>query len=155
MMTKLLAAQKASHSGASTVIAGGKLDYVLEDIYKGKQIGTLLSARENRINAKKQWLAGQRNVSGTVVVDDGAAKVLQQAGSSLLPVGVIEVQGIFKRGELIVCKDKQGKEIARGLSNYSSEETRQIMGLASSKIESVLNYGGDEELIHRDNMVLA
>jgi len=155
MQTKLIAAQNASQSGASTVIASGRQDYVLDDIYKGKEVGTLLSARENPINAKKQWLAGQRNVSGTVVVDDGAASVLQQAGSSLLPVGVIDVKGVFKRGELIVCEDKQGNEIARGLTNYSSEEARQIMGLASSEIESVLNYGGDEELIHRDNMVLA
>lgn len=155
MQTKLVAAQNAGYSGASTVIANGRQEYVLDQIYKGKEVGTLLSAKKNRIAAKKQWLAGQRNVSGSVVVDDGAANVLRQAGSSLLPVGVTEVKGVFKRGELIVCENSQGEEIARGLSNYSSDEARKIIGLPSNKIESVLDYGGDQELIHRDNLVLA
>ncbi len=87
-------------------------------------------------------------------LDDGAVKVLRDSGRSLLPVGVRGVHGQFARGDMVSCRDGEGREIARGLVNYNADETRRIMGSASSAIESILGYGGDEELIHRDNLVL-
>jgi len=153
MITKLTAAQKASSSGASTIIANGREQDVLLRCLQGELLGTLLLASD-RLASKKQWLAGQMKVAASVTLDDGAARVLQQSGSSLLPVGVSSVNGEFARGELISCIDPNGKEIARGLSNYSSVELTKIAGCSSDQIAGLLGYGGDDELIHRDNLVL-
>lgn len=153
MITKLSAAQIASRSGASTIIANGREDAVLRRLYQQENIGTLLSATE-RLSSKKQWLAGQMHISGKVVIDAGAEKVLRQSGRSLLPVGVVSHEGDFKRGELISCENQDGKEIARGLSNYSAAELAKLEGQASEKIPGLLAYGGEDELIHRDNLVL-
>lgn len=153
MVTKLSAAQIASRSGASTVIASGREPQVLERLYQGETLGTLLLASD-RVTSKKQWMAGQMRIAGKVVVDAGAAEVLLQSGRSLLPVGVTQVDGDFKRGELISCVNDAGIEIARGLSNYSVSEAELIKGQASEKIAELLNYNGDHELIHRDNLVL-
>ena len=153
MITKLIAAQTASLSGASTVIASGKELNVLQKIYQGENLGTLLVA-SNRVASKKQWIAGQMKVVGSVVVDDGAEKVLKQSGKSLLAVGVSAVLGDFKRGELISCINAKGEEIARGLSNYNAEEADKVKGKSSGEIFDLLGYGGESELIHRDNLVL-
>ena len=153
MITKLIAAQTASLSGASTVIASGKEEDILQKIYQGEDLGTLLVAN-NRVASKKQWIAGQMKVVGSVVVDDGAEKVLKQSGKSLLAVGVSAVLGDFKRGELISCINTQGEEIARGLSNYNAEEADKVKGKSSAEIFDLLGYGGESELIHRDNLVL-
>ena len=153
MITKLTAAQKASSSGASTLIANGRQQNILLRLQQGEELGTLLSASD-RLASKKQWLAGQMRVAASVTLDDGAANVLQKAGKSLLPVGVSSINGDFVRGELISCIDAQGKEIARGLSNYSSDELTKIAGCSSDQIAGLLGYRGDDELIHRDNLVL-
>jgi len=153
MLTKLSAAQIASRSGASTIIASGREPQVLERLYQGEVLGTLLTASE-RMASKKQWMAGQMKIAGRVVIDDGAARVLQQAGKSLLPVGVVSVEGDFKRGELVSCVNQNGDEIARGLSSYSAEDAQLIMGKASEKIRELLPFAPDDELIHRDNLVL-
>ena len=153
MVTKLTAAQTASLSGASTVIASGRQENILPLLYKGEQLGTLLVAK-NRLASKKQWMAGQMKVSGSVVVDDGAASVIKELGRSLLMVGVTDVSGVFERGELIQCFDSEGKVIARGLSNYSSQEIEKVKGKPSGEIYQLLGYGGDNELIHRDNLVV-
>jgi len=153
MVTKLTAAQKASQSGASTVIANGREPQILERLFNGEQLGTLLVASD-RLASRKQWVAGQMKVSGKVMVDQGAAAVLQRAGKSLLPVGVVMVEGDFKRGELISCVDPEGREIARGLSNYHAEEAIKIIGKPSEMITDILGYGGEDELVHRDNLVL-
>ena len=153
MVTKLSAAQIASRSGASTVIANGRDHQVLERLHAGENLGTLLLAQD-RVTSKKQWMAGQMRIAGKVMVDEGAAKVLLQCGRSLLPVGVTQVEGDFKRGELISCVNDAGVEIARGLSNYSAQEADVIKGQASEKIAELLNYSGDHELVHRDNLVL-
>ena len=153
MITKLIAAQTASLSGASTVIASGKEEDILQKIYQGEDLGTLLVA-SNRVASKKQWIAGQMKVVGSVVVDDGAEKVLKQSGKSLLAVGVSAVLGDFKRGELISCINSKGEEIARGLSNYNAEEADKVKGKSSAEIFDLLGYGGESELIHRDNLVL-
>ena len=153
MVTKLSAAQIASRSGASTIIANGRETRVLERIYSGELLGTLLTARD-RVTSRKQWMAGQMKVVGKVVIDDGAVNVLRQSGKSLLPVGVEEIEGDFKRGELISCVNRAGDEIARGLSSYSAEDARLIMGKASAVIRELLPFAPDDELIHRDNLVL-
>lgn len=154
MRTKLLAAAKAARSGAATVIAWGREPEVLPRILAGERIGTHLVPAEGRMAARKRWLADQMQVRGRLRLDAGAAKVLRDAGRSLLPVGVQAVEGVFRRGELVACLDPEGREIARGLANYGSEEAARIIGKASSQIESVLGYVDEPELIHRDNMVL-
>ena len=123
-------------------------------ISAGNNVGTWLRTGKQPQNARKQWLASMVQVQGTVDLDEGAAKVLRESGRSLLPVGVTGVHGDFARGDMISCRDAQGTEIARGLANYSASDTRRIMGSASSDIESILGYQGEEELIHRDNLVL-
>ena len=103
--------------------------------------------------ARKQWLADHLQLSGKVVLDAGAALAVREKGTSLLPIGVIAVEGSFLRGDAVVCVDEQGAEVARGLVNYSSEEARLIMRKATRDIEGVLGYLIEPELIHRDNMV--
>jgi glutamate 5-kinase len=127
---------------------------VLIRISKGEKIGTLLSTDLGRITARKQWLAGQPKLAGVLALDEGAIQVLQKGGKSLLAVGVTGVQGQFNRGEIVSCVNTNGKEIARGLINYSADETRKIMKHPSTKIESLLGYINEDELIHRDNLIL-
>ncbi len=154
MLTKLQAARLAARSGCHTVIAGGRNPDILLRIVAGEPDGTLLLADQAPLAARKQWLAGQLQVKGTLVLDDGAINVLRQQGRSLLAVGVTGTEGVFTRGELVSCLDSQGVEVSRGLVNYSSEETKLILGKATDEIVGILGYREDEELIHRDNMVI-
>jgi len=154
MITKLRAAKLAARSGANTVIASGREPEVLGRLRSGDQIGTLLVAASEPLAARKQWLAGQLQLRGTLTLDDGAVRVLQQQGRSLLPVGVKAVSGHFHRGDLVSCVAGDGREIARGLVNFNAEEAARIIGLPSTRIVEVLGYCDDEELIHRDNLVL-
>jgi len=154
MLTKVLAAKRAARSGAHTVIASGREDDILLRIARGERIGTLLQAQTLPIAAKKQWLADHLSVAGRLTLDDGAVKALASGGRSLLPIGVSGVSGEFERGAVVACQDAQGREIARGLANYSAEETRRIMRKPSSEIEAILGYVDEPELIHRDNLVL-
>ena len=105
--------------------------------------------------ARKQWLAGHLKAKGELVIDAGAVKVLREYGRSLLPVGVTAVSGQFDRGEMVVCVDDSGREIARGLVNYDSREAAQILRQSSRQIETILGYVGDAEMIHRDNLVVS
>lgn len=154
MTTKVRAARLAARSGAHTVIAGGVLPDVLTRIAAGEEIGSLLMADCAPQAARKQWLAGRSQVSGSIRLDDGAVRVVTQAGKSLLPVGVSEVLGSFSRGDFISCINLAGDEVARGLVNYAAEDARKIIGCGSDRFEELLGYQGDEELIHRDNLVL-
>jgi glutamate 5-kinase len=154
MFTKLRAARLAGRSGAATAIASGKEIEVLKRLAQGETLGTLLLPRQEPEAARKRWLAGQLQVKGQLTLDTGAVKVLRHSGRSLLAVGVTQVTGKFKRGELVVCVDQQGKEIARGLVNYTAAEADKIKGHPSSAIESLLGYLDEEELVHRDNLVL-
>lgn len=155
MVTKLQAARLASSSGCNTIIAGGRNNDVLIDIASGKSIGTLLKAHQKPIAARKQWLAGQLQVKGKLVLDDGAIEVLVRHGRSLLPVGITSVDGTFGRGDLVSCVDLRGIEVARGLVNYSVEEARKLCGESTSSISKILGYKDDDEMIHRDNLVLS
>ena len=154
MLTKILAAKRAAHSGANTVIASGREADVLTRLASGEMIGTQLIARTARMAARKQWMADHLQVRGHVVIDDGAVRKLTADGKSLLPIGVIDVKGAFARGEVIACVDAQGQEVARGITNYSSSEARLIHRRPSGEIETVLGYMLEPELIHRDNLVL-
>lgn len=154
MFTKLRAARLAGRSGAATVIAGGREEDVLARLAAGEHVGTLLLPGQEPDAARKRWLAGHLQVRGRLQLDDGAVKVLRQSGCSLLAVGVSAVEGLFHRGELVACVDVQGREIARGLVNYSADEARRILGRPSSEIKSILGYVDEDELIHRDNLVL-
>ena len=154
MVTKLQAARLAARSGCNTVIAGGRNEEVLLRVGRGDVVGTLLSASQKPIAARKQWLAGQLQVKGQLILDAGAVAVLSKEGRSLLPVGVKGVSGEFSRGDLVSCVNETGAEIARGLVNYSAVETLKIKGKGTELILEVLGYREDDELIHRDNMVV-
>jgi glutamate 5-kinase len=154
MITKVLAAKRAARSGAHTVIASGREPDVLLRLAQGEGIGTLLAAQTPPIAARKQWLADHLNVAGRLRLDAGAVTALARDGKSLLPIGVTAVSGEFARGEVVACEDPQGREIARGLVNYSSAESRLILRRPSSEIEAALGYVDEPELIHRDNLVL-
>jgi glutamate 5-kinase len=154
MLTKVLAARRAARSGAHTVIASGHERDVLVRLARGEKIGTLLLAQTPTLAARKQWLADQLQVTGGVVLDNGAVKALTVDGKSLLPIGVQEVNGEFERGAVVRCLATDGHEVARGLINYSSAETRRILRTPSAEIEAKLGYVDEPELIHRDNLVL-
>lgn len=155
MTSKVRAARIAARSGANTIIVGGKLSNVITRVAEGDVLGTLLFADQQPLAARKRWLAGNLQAKGVVVLDDGAVSVLRKKGKSLLPVGVTSVDGFFTRGEMVVCRDDKGQEIARGLVNYSSDDTRKIIGKSSKDIEKHLGYKDFDELIHRDNLVLS
>lgn len=154
MLTKLKAASIAAKSGADTVIASGLQTDILLRILAGEEVGTLLTAGQLPLNARKQWLASHNHVHGQLGLDHGAVKVLVEQGKSLLAVGVTKVAGEFRRGEIVNCLGPEGEVIARGLVNYNSEEVRKILGQPSSRIEALLGYIDEPELIHRDNLVL-
>ncbi len=154
MVTKVRAARLAARSGTPTLIAPGRAEAVLERIARGEEVGTLLTPVQGSQAARKQWLAGQLQSAGRLTLDAGAVRVLRERGSSLLAVGVRGVTGSFARGDVVACVDEEGREVARGLVNYDAQETRRIMGQPSSRIEAILGYLDDEELIHRDNLVL-
>lgn len=154
MLTKVLAAARAARSGAHTVIASGHEPDVLPRLAAGEAIGTRLVADRPTLAARKQWLADQLQVRGTLTIDAGAVRALTALGKSLLPVGVIAVSGEFGRGEAVACVDESQREIARGLVNYSSADTRRILRTPSAEIEAKLGYVDEPELIHRDNLVI-
>ena len=154
MRTKVTAARLAARSTTSTVIASGRRANVLIDLASGESIGTFLAAPPAKQAARKQWLGSRLRVRGKLFLDAGACRVLREQGRSLLPVGVLRVEGEFARGELVSCVDPEGHEIARGLSNYSAQEVAAIKGQASARLEAVLGYSHEPELIHRDNLVL-
>ncbi|MCS6765832.1 MAG: glutamate 5-kinase [Candidatus Protistobacter heckmanni] len=154
MLTKILAAKRAAMSRAHTVIASGREPQVLLRLAQGEDIGTRLIAQTQVLSARKQWMADHLQLRGHVVVDAGAAAKVAGEGKSLLPIGVVEVQGRFGRGEIIACVDADGRELARGITNYSSSDTRLIARKPSSEIAAILGYANGPELIHRDNLVV-
>ena len=155
MITKILAAKRAAGSGASTVIAWGREPDALLRLTQGQAIGTLLIAPTHKQQARKQWMADHLQLRGALTIDAGAVDKVLREGKSLLPIGVIAVEGDFSRGEVIAIRDAQGHEIARGLANYASAETRLLCRKASGEIEKLLGYIAEPEMVHRDNLVLS
>ncbi|WP_110710539.1 glutamate 5-kinase [Salinicola sp. CR57] len=154
MATKLRAARLAARSGAVTAIASGRQAVVLNRLLEGESLGTLLYPDHAPLAARKRWLAGQLQVRGTLTLDAGAVKVLRGQGSSLLPVGVKQVEGTFRRGDMVVCVDERGARVAKGLVNYSSADAARLVGQPSQRIAEILGYMEAPELIHRDNLVV-
>jgi glutamate 5-kinase len=154
MLSKVLAAKRAARSGASTVIASGREPEVLVRLAAGEAIGTLLAASVPKRAARKQWIADHLQTRGRLVIDAGAVEALVRQGKSLLPIGVAEVHGTFARGDVVACVDAAGAELARGLVNYSSAESRLIARRPSAEIAQILGFIEEPELIHRDNLVL-
>ena len=155
MITKVSAAKKAARSGAHTLIASGWEGGVLTRLAQGEPLGTLLVASKEPMAARKQWLASRLHVAGTLVLDDGAVKILKTSGKSLLPIGVAEVQGDFQRGDLVSCVNVAGLEIARGLVNFNSADANKIKKQSSNSLSALLGYSADQEMIHRDNLVVS
>jgi glutamate 5-kinase len=154
MLTKVRAARLAARSGADTLIASGREENVIVRVAAGELLGSWLQPEHGRVAARKQWLAGHLKSRGALVLDDGAVKALRKEGTSLLPVGVKDAQGTFSRGDMVICVDERGGLVARGLVNYSVDETLKLLGKASSSIGDILGYKGEPELIHRDDLVI-
>ncbi len=154
MATKITAAQRAARSGCATIIASGREKQVLQRLSNGEELGTLLLPDTTPLVARKQWIAGQVQARGILYLDDGAVLSIQKNGTSLLAIGVEKAEGDFKRGDVVDLKNLQGKLVARGVSNYAIGEVIKLYKTPSSKINEILGYQGESEIIHRDNLVL-
>jgi len=152
MSTKVQAARIATHAGCSTVIASGAIERPLDSLASGGTC-TIFRAEGTPAAARKQWLAGVLEVRGELRLDDGAVNALND-GKSLLPVGVVEVIGNFRRGDVVTLVDSRGNEIGRGLAEYSNEEAERLTGCHSEQIEERLGYRGRSVMVHRDELVL-
>ena len=154
MYTKIQAAKIAVNAGVTMVIASGALEGVVRNILSGENIGTIFPAKEQHLQVRKSWLAFGAMIKGELVVDEGCEKALITEGSSLLSVGIVEVKGTFDQGNSVRILSKQGREIARGLANYNSEEIKKICGKNTNNISKILGSKLYDEVIHRDNMVI-
>jgi len=154
MKTKIEAAKKAAAYGVPTIIANGNNGSTLEDIFDGKEVGTLFLPSEQSLSGRKHWIAFTLKSAGEIVIDAGATKAITSSGKSLLPSGIKDVRGSFGVGESVTCIDENGAQIARGLSSYSSNDIRKIMGLKTSDIEGALGYKYSDEVIHRDDLAV-
>jgi len=152
MITKVIAAKRAARSGAHTAIASGReIDPIIR-LAAGEAVGTLLVSQTPALAARKQWLADHLQLAGRLILDSGAVDALK-SGKSLLPIGVVTVEGEFERGAAVACIGPDGKEIARGLSNYGSGEARLIARKSTAEIEGILGYIDEPEIVHRDNLI--
>ena len=154
MYTKIQAAKIAVNAGIALVIASGTQDGVVREILTGQDVGTLFPSKHNRLQVRKSWLAFGSRIAGDVQVDSGCAKAIAKTGTSLLAAGIVKVQGEFEQGKTIRILDPNGRELARGLSNYSSSEIERIRGKHTDEISSVLGYKTTDEVVHRDHLVL-
>ncbi len=154
MVTKLQAAEIATMSGIPMYIVNGADPDVLSRIIRGEHLGTYFRPQEHYLNRRKRWIAYGQIVKGRMTVDSGASKALCHEGKSLLPIGVVAVEGVFKKGDLVAVVDPDGFELGRGLSNFSSEELILIQRKPSFEIAGIINRPYSEEVIHRDNLVI-
>ncbi|MBN1363740.1 MAG: glutamate 5-kinase [Syntrophaceae bacterium] len=154
MKSKYLAAKKVTAIGIPCIIAPGKREKVLVDIMAGKEIGTLFLPMADRLNSKKYWIAFTLRPRGKLVIDDGAGKALTEKGKSLLPSGIIGVEGNFNLGDAVNCVSRDGTILAKGLVNFSSVEIDKIKGLKTNQISQILGHKDYDEVIHRDNLAI-
>ena len=154
MASKVKAAQKASLAGVPTIIANGLKGAILKRIFRGEEEGTLFVPQDTALCSRKHWIAFARSPKGEMVIDQGAQRALIERGKSLLPSGIKEVRGNFSLGDSVILINESDEELAVGMVNYNSSEVRKIMGSRSSGIESILGFKHDDEVIHRDNMVI-
>lgn len=154
MSTKLQAAEIAGRAGIDVVIAAGKQPTVISHVLAGLPVGTKFHARSQPLESRKFWLFGAP-AAGVVVIDDGATQAIISAGSSLLPKGIMAVDGNFSRGEVIILRTKQGRDIAHGVSRYNSDALRMIAGYHSQQISTILGYEYSAVAVHRDDMIVS
>jgi glutamate 5-kinase len=154
MKSKVMAAKKVTALGIPYIIAMGKEKGILQSVISGKEKGTLFLPMNKHLKSRKYWIAFTLKSRGKLFLDEGAQKAILEEGKSLLPSGVMKVEGRFDTGDPITCVDAEGKPIAKGLANYSSSEIMQIKGLKTNQIEQILGYKDYDEIIHRNNMVL-
>ncbi|MEG6585743.1 glutamate 5-kinase [Dendrosporobacter sp. 1207_IL3150] len=154
MFTKMQAAKIAVNSGVTMVIASGARDGVVRDILSGSDIGTIFPSKECHLQVRKSWLAFGARIAGAVTVDKGCEQAILDGGSSLLAAGILSVEGDFEHGNTIRVLNKDGREFARGLANYTSDEIRKIKGRHTNDIVQILGSKSYDEVIHRDNLVL-
>lgn len=154
MKTKIQAARTTAMFGVPTIVANGLSPGTLPDIFKGAEVGTLFLPSKSKLKGRKHWIAYTLKPSGALYIDEGAKRAITTSGRSLLPTGVVRVEGRFENGDLVSCVDTEGAEVARGLSSYSSGEIAKIAGLNSQDIEAVLGYKYSDEIIHRDDLVV-
>jgi glutamate 5-kinase len=154
MITKLTAAKKAAKSGAATLIVNGTAPNILTAAVHGEQVGTFFLPAAASLSSRKHWLAFTLRPQGRIMVDAGASRVLRQDGRSLLPSGIVRIEGDFERGACVRLCDQEGTEFARGIADYASSELFKILGHRSADIEEILGYRYGDEVIHRDNLVV-
>ena len=154
MYSKVLAARKATSHGIAVSIISGKRPELLRSIVEGNESGTFFKPCKVKISHKKGWIAYSSRPKGSITLDDGAVKAITEMGKSLLPTGIINVEGIFEVGDPVNCLNSHGKRVAKGLINYSSPDMNKIMRRKTSEIERILGYKYSDEAIHRDNMVI-
>lgn len=154
MRTKIQAARTAAAFGVPTIIANGKSPSTLEDIFGGKTIGTLLLPAQKSLSGRKHWIAFTLKSAGEIVIDSGATKAITTLGKSLLPSGIKGVSGDFGIGDSVTCIDENGREVARGLTCYGSEDIKRIMGRSTREVEGILGYKYSDEVIHRDDLAV-
>ncbi len=152
MQTKIEAAKITTGSGTHLVIASGRVEHPLDAIAKGARCTWFLTAG-NPVTARKKWIAGSLEPKGTLIIDAGAVAALRR-GNSLLPVGVVRIEGDFARGDAVIIRGPDGAEIGRGLCAYDAADAQKIRGRASANIEAILGFSGRAEMIHRDNLVV-
>lgn len=155
MRSKLEAARMVTAAGERAIIASGRRDGVLRDLLAGEEVGTLVTAHGPAVSARKRWIGHAARCHGTLVLDDGAVRALTQQGSSLLAVGIARVEGSFVKGDAVSLVNSANKEVARGLTNYSSEDLRTIAGQSTARIAELLGHRPYEEVVHRDHLVLS
>ncbi len=154
MATKVAAAKKAGKNGVATIMLSGKRDGIILAAMRGEEVGTLFLPAGEGVNRRKHWIAYTLKPSGRVFVDEGARDVLLKKGKSLLPSGVVSVEGRFERGACVRVCGLDGVEFARGLSDYSSSEITRLAGCKSSEIEARLGFYYGDVIVHRDNLVM-
>jgi glutamate 5-kinase len=154
MGSKIRAAQTVSLGGVPTIIANGTRPGVVQSLFKGEDVGTLFLPQDVTLCSRKRWIAFTKAPKGQITIDYGAEGAVLNGGKSLLPSGIKAVRGEFRLGDSVVLLNQAGKELAVGMVNYDASEIRKIMGLKTSQIEETLGYKHDDEVIHRDNLVL-
>ena len=155
MRSKLQAVKMAIDAGIDTVIANGRQENVLTQlILAGEKFGTVFAGKSKKVTGKRRWIASAAKTSGKIIVDDGAAKMIISGGKSLLPIGIVNVEGEFDRGDVVAVLNREQQELARGLSNYSTQQLRKIQGKRSEDVRKLMGAQSDEEAIHRDNLIV-
>lgn len=154
MASKIQAARKTTLRGVPAIIANGRKRHILKDIFDGKELGTLFLPQKTTLGCRKHWIAFTKTPKGQIIIDKGAGDAVLKKGKSLLPSGIKEVRGRFGQGDSVVLLDENNRELAIGMVNYNSGDIQKIKGAKSKEIEALLGHKHDDEVIHRDNLVI-